>query len=153
MTRSIPGSALLAMTLGLCVPGAVQAQNMDPLEGVWAAETYALATGPTHPLAGEIFFADGIWQVLFFVLDEDGTARRGSAEGGTYDRTESGVVFRHLHNLSVGEEMAGLAASELRLVTRGPEDAPLEPTDIRVEGDRLTLSFPSGNRMHFRRHR
>ena len=86
-----------------------------------------------------------------FVMDETGTARRGSGEGGTYERTSDGVVFRHLFHLSVGEAMPGLAEAPLRMVARGAEDAPLEPTRVDVEGDVLTLFFPSGNRMTFLR--
>jgi len=49
--------------------------------GAWEAQTYLLSTGEEHSLAGKIFFAASDWQVVFFVLDADGTPRRGSAEG------------------------------------------------------------------------
>ena len=101
--------------------------------------------------SGRIFFAERDWQVLFFVIDEGGEVRRGSAEGGTYTLDGDQLVFSHLFNLSVGDEMVGLPAAELRMISRSPEGAPLEPTDIRIDGDLLTLFFPSGNRMTFRR--
>jgi hypothetical protein len=144
-------------TLGLLViplllaylPVGVAGQTSDPLQGVWSAEQYLLADGTDHELRGRIFFAERHWQVLFFVIDDFGEPRRGSGEGGTYERTADGVVFRHLFNLSAGEAMFGLEEAPLRMIARSPEDAPLEPTRVLVDGDVLTLYFPSGNRMTF----
>jgi len=108
--------------------------------------------GDVHDVRGRIVFTERDWQVLFFVVDEAGELRRGSGEGGSYELQDGQVVFTHLFNLSVGEEMPGLPASGLRMIARGSDDdAPLEPTDLRVEGEVLTLHFPSGNRMTFRR--
>ena len=142
-----------ALALGALVAlvAPVAAQSPAELRGAWAAERYYLAGGGEHEVAGRIFFAERDWQVLFFVMDGNGEARRGSGEGGTYTLTGDQLVFSHLFNLSVGEEMVGLPAAELRLVSRRPDEAPLEPTDIRIEGDILSLFFPSGNRMTFRR--
>jgi hypothetical protein len=138
--------------VGLLVsPAIVEAQADPGLRGAWAAERYLMADGGEHEVQGRIFFSERDWQVLFFVMDENGEARRGSGEGGTYALTEGGLVFTHLFNLSVGDEMPGLPAAELQMISRPPEGAPLEPTDIRIRGDVLTLHFPSGNRMTFRR--
>lgn len=134
-------------------PTLTAAQSGEDVRGPWAADEYLLADGPTHVVRGQIFFGERDWQVLFLVMDETGAPRRGSAEGGTYERTDDGVVFRHLFNLSVGEAMEGLAEAPLRMVARDPEEAPLEPTRVGVEGGVLTLYFPSGNRMTFRRQR
>ena len=141
---------LLVLAITAIGPATIAAQSGD-VRGAWDAERYLLAGGAEYPVQGQIFFVDDRWQVLFFVMDETGTARRGSGEGGTYERTADGVVFRHLFNLSVGDAMPGLPDAPLRMVSRGPEDAPLEPTRVDVEGDVLTLFFPSGNRMTFRR--
>ena len=135
----------------LCAPFLAQAQSTGDVRGAWTADRYLLADGTDHEVRGQIFFAEHDWQVLFFVMDENGAAKRGSGEGGTYERTEDGVVFRHLFNLSVGEAMRGLEEAPLRMVARGPEGAPLEPTRVDVDGDVLTLYFPSGNRMTFRK--
>ncbi len=130
------------------------AQQASPgVRGVWAAQRYTLADGTTHPVAGRIFFAERDWQVLFFVLDDAGAPRRGSAEGGTYTLEGDRLVFTHLFNLSAGEAMAGLPAADLRMTARDAEGAPTEPTRIEIEGDTLTLHFPSGNHMTFRRSR
>lgn len=110
-----------------------------------------MAEGATYEVQGRIFFTRRDWQVLFFVIDEEGEVRRGSGEGGTYDLRDGGLVFTHLFNLSAGDEMPGLPAAELRMISREPQGAPTEPTDLRIDGDVLTLHFPSGNRMTFRR--
>ena len=143
-------SFILPITLAVTSAPAV-AQSPSRLLGAWAAERYHMAAGGEHEVQGRIFFSEGDWQVLFFVVDEEGHVRRGSGEGGTYALDGDQLVFSHLFNLSVGEEMVGLPAAELRMVSRSPEGAPLEPTDIRIDGDVLTLFFPSGNRMTFRR--
>ena len=130
----------LLVTASLLAPAYGCAQSAPDLVGSWAAEDYIMAAGGEHEVEGRIFF----------VIDEAGTVKRGSAEGGTYFLVGDGLVFTHLYNLSAGEAMPGLAAQELRMVSRSPEDAPTEPTRLEVEGDLLTLFFPSGNRMTFR---
>jgi hypothetical protein len=145
--RSIVLRTLVAFALGM--PAVAEAQSTGDVRGAWTADRYLLADGADHAVRGQIFFAEHDWQVLFFVMSEDGEPKRGSGEGGSYERTEDGVVFSHLFNLSVGEAMPGLEEAPLRMVARGPEGAPLEPTRVDVEGDVLTLYFPSGNRMTF----
>jgi hypothetical protein len=120
------------------------------IQGVWAAESYELADGPTHPVAGRIFFDEREWQVLFFVLDSAGTVHRGSGEGGDYVLRGDSLVLTHLFNLSAGDAMQGLPESELTMSVRRRADAPEEPTRVERTGELLTLFFPSGNRMTFR---
>ena len=121
------------------------------IEGVWRAETYALAGGVSHQVDGTIFFSAGAWQVLFFVVDEEGVARRGSAEGGSYTLEGDRLTFRHRYNLSGGEAMEGLPASELRMQLRDAAGEAVEPCTIEISTRRLTIHFPSGNRMIFSR--
>ncbi len=145
-------SSCAAVALSLAFfTGTASAQTQAELEGAWEADRYLMAAGGEHDISGRIFFSERDWQVLFFVLDERSEARRGSAEGGSYQLEDGLLTFTHLFNLSVGEEMLGLPAAELRMVARSAEGAPQEPTQIDVEGDLLTLHFPSGNRMIFRR--
>ena len=148
MSRSVLGGIIF---LVLATPAIARAQNGPDIEGAWAAERYFMADGGDHEVQGRIFFTDRDWQVLFFVIDEEGVTRRGSGEGGTYTLEGRQLVFTHLFNLSAGEEMLGLPAAELQMVARQPEDAPTEPTRIDVGGDVLTFHFPSGNRLTFRR--
>lgn len=140
----------LLATASLSLPACLFAQSSPDLVGSWAAERYVMAAGGEHEVQGSIFFSGLDWQVLFFVIDETGAVKRGSAEGGTYRLVGDRLVLTHSYNLSAGDAMPGLAAQELRMVSRPPEVAPTEPTRIEVEGDLLTLFFPSGNRMTFR---
>jgi hypothetical protein len=120
------------------------------IEGAWIASEYLIASGDSHPLRGRIFFLDGDWTVVFFVLGkEDGRPRRASAEGGTYTVTDDVVTFRHEFNFSRGSEVAGIAESPLRMEVNARGSEPEEPTRYSVEGSTLTLFFPSGNRMTF----
>lgn len=121
----------------------------DALEGAWSAREYVLASGARHVVRGRIHFTDRDWQVLFFVMDGE-TPARGSAEGGRYTFDGETLTFEHLHHLSVGETLEGLPASDLRMTAR-TSDGPMEPTGVRIEGDRLVLEFPSGNEMSFDR--
>lgn len=142
------------MALGLAPrPAEAQVPSAQALRGAWTAQRYVLAGGPSHEVRGSIFFAERDWQVLFFVVGDDGVVRRGSGEGGTYAMTPEGLVFTHLFHLSAGDAMDGLPAADLRMVARSPEGAPTEPTRLDVNGSSLTLHFPSGNRMTFERSR
>ncbi len=124
-------------------------QNDRALEGVWSAERYVLRDGPTHEVSGRIFFSGDEWIVLFFVLDQNGNPRRGSGEGGTFTLRGNDLVFSHLFHLSAGDEMDGLPASPLRLETHSAAEAQTESSTILLNRNRLTIFFPSGNRMEF----
>lgn len=140
---------LLALVLGLVVSSAPAAAQTTDLDGAWRADRYELASGGSHDLAGHILFVEGEWNVLFYVLDDDGEPVRFSAEGGTFTRSGDDLVFTHLYYAAEGDAVEGLEAQELRVDVR---DEPLvEPSRASVDGDELTLFFPSGNRMVFKR--
>jgi hypothetical protein len=143
------GVAMLALALLLPIGSAAQAQESGSLMGSWAAQTYTLAGGEEHPLRGRIFFTGAEWQVLFFVLGGEGEPRRGSGEGGAYTTDGAQLVFLHSFNLSAGDSLLGLAASPLRLSINA-EPSP-EPTHFAIDDDVLTVFFPSGNEIRFRR--
>ncbi len=140
-------SAAIAIALS-SVPAS--AQDSD-VQGAWNAETYFLKAGAEHRVEGRIFLTESDWQVVFFVVDDQGEIKRGSAEGGTYTLDGDALTFWHLHNFSTGEAMEGLEEAPLRMVYRDLENAPQEPSNVYVEGDQLTLAFPSGNRLLFTR--
>ena len=125
-------------------------RRIDAVEGSWRAEEYVLASGPVHPLRGHIMFAGGDWNVLFFVLDAAGTPVRMSAEGGTYTLFGEDLVFTHLYFAAKGDAVAGLpeAPFEMRALDGGGAE---EPSTIAINGDLMTLFFPSGNEMRFAR--
>jgi hypothetical protein len=151
MIRRLP---MLVVGTLVAMPVSVAAQAHVPgIEGVWSAERYVMKSGVEHDVAGHIFFTDGQWTVLFFVLDEEGTPRRGSGEGGSYSLDGDRLTLTHRYNLSAGDSMPSLPASPLRMIARTPAESPLEETTLRIEHDTLTLLFPSGNSMRFRKAR
>lgn len=128
-----------------------EAGSLD-IRGAWKPETYRLKSGPVHEVTGLISFTEKDWSVLFFIVTDEGP-RRGSGEGGTYTLDGDKLTFRHLYNLSGGHAVEGFEASELSMRVRpaDTEDAPAEPCTITIEDDLLTIFFPSGNQMTFRR--
>ncbi len=128
------------------------AADSPDVRGSWKPETYRLKSGPVHEVTGLIIFTEKDWSVLFFIVTDEGP-RRGSGEGGTYTLDGDKLTFRHLYNLSGGHAVDGFEASDLSMRVRPPdaEDAPAEPCTITIEEDLLTIFFPSGNQMTFRR--
>ena len=122
------------------------------IPGAWKPETYRLKSGPIHEVTGLITFTEKDWSVLFFIVTDEGP-QRGSGEGGTYTLEGDKLTFRHLYNLSGGHAVDGFEASELSMRVRPADaaDAPAEPCTITIEDDLLTIFFPSGNQMTFRR--
>lgn len=110
-----------------------------PVEGVWRTETYVVA-GTEKTVEGVLFLTNGQWATLYFVPGEEGPF--GSAEAGRFQYEDGRLVFLH------------------QLVFQGGGGRPLhidqqarreEECQIAIEGDRLTIRFPSGNHLHLRR--
>lgn len=99
---------------------------------------------------GLIFFTEKDWTVLFFVT-VDGEPRRGSGEGGVYALDDNRLVFTHLYHLSAGQAVGSLSESPFRMQVKDLRSAVTEPCEVELSGDRLTIRFPSGNWMTFRR--
>jgi hypothetical protein len=127
-----------------------QMQQLD-LRGAWDVNEYVMKDGTKHATKGHILFAGTDWTVLFFIINARGEVNRGSAEGGTYTLKGNDLVLRHHYNLSVGKAMQGLPESPLRMDVIDAEHASTEPTKAELAGDRLTICFPSGNKMVFKR--
>ena len=145
--------ACVAMFLLLaCLPGHAQSAPAGPdVRGGWLAELYALKTGERHTVKGMIVFTASDWNVTFFVTPDGQAPQRASAEGGTYTLDGTKLVLRHLYNFSNGGALPGLPASPLRMAVQTRATAPVEEVTVAVDVERLTLSFPSGNTMTFRR--
>ena len=141
---------LLMIVVGALPTVSASAQTPQ-IRGAWAAQIYVMKGGAEHRVEGRIFFTESDWQVVYFVIEKGGKVRRGSAEGGTYTVAGNSLTFVHLHNLSTGGAMEGLEEAPLRMVYRAPEEATEEQSTVRVQGDRLILDFPSGNRLIFTR--
>ena len=121
------------------------------IEGAWAPERYLLKDGSEHTVTGRIFFTEREWTVVFFVLGDDETPQQGSGEGGTYTLEGDQLVFFHHYNLSGGEATGSLAERPFRMTLNPPDDAPDEPCTIELSDTEMTIHFPSGNAMTFRR--
>lgn len=147
-------------------PGAPSAASARPsdgaLPGSWRPREYRLGDGEVLPVDGRIVFwgeegaAEGEWMVVFFVTagesEDPGAPLRGSAEGGRFFRDGETLTLTHAYHLSAGEAVGSLAEAPLRMAMRSDREAAehhREPCRFAVEGDRLTLFFPSGNSMVF----
>ena len=137
------------------------ATTPDPIVGSWRPRGYHLAAGEELPVDGRIVFLaghddgrSGEWSVVFFVTGEDGAAVRGSAEGGAWSRDGRSLLLTHQYHLSAGDAVGPLPATSLAMAFRSAQEADenhREPCEVTVEGDLLTLYFPSGNSMTFQR--
>ena len=143
--------ALVAFVMLASPPGHGQSAAAGPdLRGGWHAELYALMTGERHPVKGMIVFTASEWNLTVFVTPDGKAPQRAAAEGGTYTLDGTTLALRHLYRFSAGSALPGLPESPMRMEVDRTE-APLEPITVTVEVERLTLSFPSGNSMTFRR--
>jgi hypothetical protein len=127
---------------GVSLPAPTRAQSS--IAGAFRPETYTLRDGTVKAVTGLIFFTDRDWTVLFFIQDGRGGLAQGSGEGGTYTLEGERLVFKHLYHLSGGE-------TPFKMSAKGPDEADLEPCRIELAGEILTIYFPSGNQMTFRR--
>ena len=139
-------SALLTVSLALAPPTSA----LD-LRGAWHPETYVLKDGTRHPVRGLIVFTDRDWIVLFLVVPDGRTPKRGSGEAGTYTLTGNRLVFSHLYNLSGGDAVSGLPADPFEMNLHDDASAPTEACTVEQTGRQLTIRFPSGNTMTFAR--
>ena len=157
-----PGGAAAGSSVGAAAPAAGRSDG--GLLGAWRPREYRLAGGEVLPVDGRIVFSgeegasEGEWMVVFFVTgagggaEDSGTPLRGSAEGGQFFRDGETLTLTHAYHLSAGEAVGALPEAPLRMAVRSFPDAAerhREPCRFAVEGDRLTLFFPSGNSMVF----
>jgi hypothetical protein len=146
------------LTLGIASLGTSGARAADPsphspgrnpLIGGWKADHYYLQDGSSYPLLGQILFTSSNWTVLFIVV-QDGKPQRGSGEGGDYAVDGNKVVFTHRYVASTpAPAIPGLKEQQARALEWEPSHA--ENSTFVVQGDRLTLLMPSGNRLTWTR--
>ncbi|MFC2167648.1 hypothetical protein ACFLRW_01600 [Acidobacteriota bacterium] len=117
------------------------------IQGAWKIEGYELKAGGVPRVRGTIFFGEHDWAVLFFVVDAEGQPLRASGEGGTYVVEGDRLMFTHMYLMaSGGDPVDGLQKNppQMKLDSNIKEDCRIELT-----GNKLTIFFPSGNRMRF----
>jgi hypothetical protein len=148
LTHAEAGSIGAARSVGSERPSP---EGQSSIAGTWKIDRYVLRDGRTPRVDGSILFTESGWAVLLFIVDEDGEPRRGSGEGGTYTVDGDRLTFSHRYNMSGGEAIEGYDASDWSLTLREPEAAVSEACTIELTADRLTIHFPSGNRLEFSR--
>ena len=144
--------SVVACVVLACPPCLAQSGAAGPdIRGGWQAELYTLKTGERHLVKGLIVFTATEWSVTFFVTPDGQAPQRASAEGGTYTLDATKLALRHLYNFSAGGALPGLPVSPMRMTVQGSAAPPVEQVTVRIDAERLTLAFPSGNTMSFRR--
>ncbi|HAK55504.1 MAG TPA: hypothetical protein DCP38_08480 [Acidobacteria bacterium] len=134
----------------LLFPALLAAQNAD-LRGAWQVESYVLVDGARHQVDGLMLFSESDWAVVYFVKDEAGQPRRGAGEGGPYTRDGDQLVLLRDYLVIASETIGTLPEIPLRFDIPGVTDQVVEECRLEVDGDRIMIEFPSGNRMGFRR--
>ncbi len=115
------------------------------IRGSWHTENYIIKDGPTHRVKGLLFFSEKDWSVLFFMMDEEMKPQFGSGEGGAYNLDGERLDFTHQYHLEAGHE------KPLRMEVRDVKEAFNEACRVELEGEQMTIHFPSGNQMKLRR--
>lgn len=149
--RTRIGTAVVMAALTGAASGVSRVHAADAdLRGSWKSEIYTLKDGTRHVMPGLLIFTKTDWTTLW-VITVDGKAVRGAGEGGTYTVSGDKLTFTHLFNVSGGKAVTEMPESPLRVEANNPDRAPIEPCTVKLNGDRLTIHFPSGNQIAFRR--
>ena len=140
----------LALVFAMAWAASVHAREAD-LRGAWHADTYVLKDGSEHHVEGLMIFTESEWAVVYFVKDDDGQPQRGAGEGGPYTLDGDRLVLTRNYLVIASEEIGSLPEIPLRFDVPGVKEPVVEICRLEVDGDRITIEFPSGNRMGFRR--
>jgi hypothetical protein len=125
-------------------------QEVDIL-GAWRADTYVLKDGSTHHVEGLMLFSERDWAVVYFVKDDDGKPQRGAGEGGPYTLEGDRLVLTRDYLVIASNAIGTLPEIPLRFDVPGVKEPVVEDCRLEFASDRITIEFPSGNRMGFRR--
>ena len=134
----------------LLMASVVAAQAND-VRGAWRADSYVLKSGEVHDVEGLMIFSESEWSVVYFVKDEDGQPQRGAGEGGPYTLDGNELVLTRDYLVIAGDEIQSLREIPLRFDIPAVKDPVVEACLVELEGDRIIIEFPSGNKMGFRR--
>lgn len=126
------------------------AQEAD-IRGAWRADTYVLKDGSNHHVEGLMIFSERQWAVVYFVEDGDGKPQRGAGEGGPYTLDGDRLVLTRDYLVIASSAIGTLPEIPLRFDVPGVKKPVVEECRLELAGDRMTIEFPSGNRMGFRR--
>ena len=127
--------------------------QVEDVRGAWHADTYVLKDGAKHHVDGLMLFSDRDWAVVYFVENAEGKPQRGAGEGGTYTLEGDRLVLTRDYLVIAGNAIGSLLPIPLRFDAPGVTKPVVEVCRLEVAGDRITIEFPSGNRMGFLRRR
>ena len=88
---------------------------------------------------------------LEVVKADDGEPHRGVGAGGPYSLDGNELTLTRDYVVIGGEALGELEEIPLRFTIPGANASAVEECRIERDGERLTIVFPSGNRMGFRR--
>jgi hypothetical protein len=142
----------LVSAIGLASGAVPQAQSPG-IQDAWYADSYVLKDGEEHHVEGLMLFSEHDWAVVYFVDDERGTPQRAAGEGGTYTLDGNRLVLTRLYLTISSNPLKSLPAIPLRFDVPANKDPVIERCTIELDAERLEITFPSGNRMGFRRSR
>ena len=104
-----------------------------PIEGAWRTARY-IVNGVATDIEGVLLLVDGRWATLYFVPGGEGPW--GSGEAGAYDLNGDVLSFHHRLTFQGGGGRPLHLTQQATLVEACP---------ITLDGDMLSIHFPSGN--------
>lgn len=122
----------------------------NPLIGVWRMDRYRVHSGDDYALDGLMLMTPTHFSATHFVTVSDGP-RRGCGEAGRYTVDGDTLIFHHSHFLSNGEALDGVLSPTGVMTVAAPGEEPVETCRFDLDGDALTVFFPSDNVMSFSR--
>lgn len=137
----------LLLGISLLAAGA----GANDLRGAWRADSYVLKSGERHHVEGLMIFSENEWNVVYFVKDEEGRPQRGAGEGGPYRLNGNELVLTRDYLVIASNQIKELREIPLRFDIPAFTDPVVEPCRVELGEDYITIEFPSGNKMGFRR--
>jgi len=129
------------------------AADEPDLRGAWRVDKYILKNGEMLSPPGTIIFTEKEWLTVFIITDEDKNLQSGNTEGGTYSVNGNQLVFKFLYNIYAGQKEVKVLGKPagINMKVMDAANASSEECTFKIEGEVLTIYFPSGNRFTYNR--
>ena len=141
------------LTLFIISTSLFSAINESDLRGAWQVDKYILKNAEILSPPGIIIFTEKDWLTVFFITDKEKNLQSCSTEGGTYSVDGNQLVFKFLYNSYAGKEEVKVLdkPAGIKMKVSDSGHASSEKCTFKIEGDVLTIYFPSGNRFTYHR--